>query len=72
MTSEEALELAISITGSMQALADHLGITKGAVSQWKLPGRRIPIKHCRDIEVLTEGKVRREDLRPDVFGTRAS
>lgn len=50
----------------MQALADHLGVTKGAVGQWKLDGRRIPAEHCPVIERLVNGGVRCEDLRPDV------
>jgi DNA-binding transcriptional regulator YdaS (Cro superfamily) len=50
----------------MQALAEKLGVTKGAVGQWKLPGRRVPAEHCPAIERLTEGAVRCEDLRPDV------
>lgn len=66
MTPEEAFEKAIAQIGSMQLLADHLGITKGAVSQWKLDGRRIPAEHCPLIERLTAGFVRCEDLRPDV------
>jgi DNA-binding transcriptional regulator YdaS (Cro superfamily) len=50
----------------MQALGEKLGVTKGAVGQWKLPGRRVPAEHCPAIERLTEGAVRCEDLRPDV------
>lgn len=60
------LNTVIAIVGSMQALAKHLGVTKGAVGQWKLPGRRVPAEHCPAIEKLVEGKVRCEDLRPDV------
>ena len=71
MTPEEALENAIFRAGSMQALADHLGVTKGAVSQWKLDGRQVPAKHCPAIEALTGGTSRREDLRPDLFATPA-
>jgi DNA-binding transcriptional regulator YdaS (Cro superfamily) len=66
MTSEEALDKASEIVGSMQALAVNLRVTKGAVGQWKLPGRRVPAEHCPAIERLTDGKVRCEDLRPDV------
>jgi DNA-binding transcriptional regulator YdaS (Cro superfamily) len=66
MTSEQALEKATEIVGSMQALAEKLGVTKGAVGQWKLPGRRIPAEHCPAIERLTDGAVRCELLRPDV------
>ena len=71
MTPEQALENAISKAGSMQALGDHLGVTKGAVGQWKLPGRQVPATHCRAIEVLTGGTSRCEDLRPDVFASQS-
>lgn len=66
MTAEEALDQASEIVGSMQALGEKLGVTKGAVGQWKLPGRRVPAEHCPAIERLTDGVVRCEDLRPDV------
>ncbi|WP_082577697.1 helix-turn-helix domain-containing protein [Massilia sp. Root1485] len=66
MTAEEALDQASEIVGSMQALGEKLGVTKGAVGQWKLPGRRVPAEHCPAIERLTSGVVRCEDLRPDV------
>ena len=66
MTPEEALEKAVTQVGSTQILADHLGVTKGAVSQWKLEGRRIPAEHCPLIERLTNGAVHCEELRPDV------
>lgn len=66
MTPEEALEKAIAKIGSMQVLADELGVTKGAVGQWKLPGRRVPAEHCPAIERLVSGEVTCEELRPDV------
>ena len=66
MTPEESLDKAVSIIGSMQALADELGVTKGAVGQWKMDGRRIPAEHCPAIERLAAGQVRCEHLRPDV------
>lgn len=66
MTSEEALSKAADIAGSMQALGEQLGVTKGAVGQWKLPGRQVPAEHCPAIERITGGVVRCEDLRPDV------
>mgnify|MGYP000606055625 CR=1 FL=1 len=56
----------ISCVGSMQALATALGLTRGAVFQWKLPGRKIPAEHCPAIERLTGGLVRCEQMRPDV------
>ena len=66
MTAEEALDQAAEIVGSMQTLGEKLGVTKGAVGQWKLPGRRVPAEHCPAIERLTSGAVRCEFLRPDV------
>jgi hypothetical protein len=70
MTPEEALDKAIAHPNikTMEGLGEKLGsgITKGAVSQWKLPGRRVPADHCPTIERLTNGEVRCEDLRPDV------
>jgi DNA-binding transcriptional regulator YdaS (Cro superfamily) len=66
MTPQEALDKAVEKLGSMRTLAEKLGVTKGAVSQWKLDGRRIPAEHCPTIEKLTSGEVRCEQLRPDV------
>ncbi len=66
MTIETALDRALAQIGTMQILATHLKVTKGAVGQWKLEGRRIPAEHCPVIERLTSGGVRCEELRPDV------
>lgn len=66
MTPNEALEKAISMIGSMQSLADHLGVTKGAVGQWKGDDRKVPAEHCPVIERLTSGVITCEQLRPDV------
>lgn len=65
-TEAAALDRAISILGSMQAMADALGVTKGAVSQWKLDGRKVPAPHCPEIEKLTGGEVRCEELNDEV------
>jgi DNA-binding transcriptional regulator YdaS (Cro superfamily) len=66
MTPEQALDKVVSKMGSMQVLADHLGVTKGAVGQWKLDGRKIPAEHCPVIERLVNREVVCEELRPDV------
>lgn len=66
ITQERALLRAIRLAGSMQAMAVALGITRGAVFQWKLPGRKVPANHCPAIEKLTGGEIRCEMLRPDV------
>jgi DNA-binding transcriptional regulator YdaS (Cro superfamily) len=53
---------------SLEGLGKELGgITKGAVSQWKLDGRSVPEKHCTAIERLTHGQVTRQELRPDDY-----
>lgn len=59
------IEIAAGIVGSYEALANQLGISKGAVHQWKSPDRKVPIEHCTRIEQITEGKVTRQMLRPD-------
>lgn len=62
----EPIDRAAEILGSQTALADLLGVSKGAVSQWKDVGRRVPAEYCPLIERATDGKVRCEELRPDV------
>lgn len=66
MNKKSPIDRAIRFLGSMQALATGLGITRAAVYQWKLPGRKVPVAHCPAIERLTAGSVRCEELRPDV------
>jgi len=63
---QEALQEAIEIVGSASALASGLGLTKGAISQWKDDGRQVPAEHCPGIEKLTHGAVPCERLRPDI------
>jgi DNA-binding transcriptional regulator YdaS (Cro superfamily) len=59
------IEIAAAEVGSYKALADILGVTKGAVHQWMSPDRRVPIEHCTPIEQATKGIVTRQMLRPD-------
>lgn len=61
-----ALERAARIVGSQVVLAGLLGVTKGAVHQWGLEGRRVPAEMCPLIERATRGQVRCEELRPDI------
>lgn len=60
------IDRAAEIVGSQKALAEVLGVTKGAVNQWKDEGRKVPAEHCPVIERVTNGAVRCEDLRPDM------
>lgn len=59
------IEMAAAYAGSYEALAQHLGVTKGAVHQWLSPKRKVPIEHCARIEAFTKGEVTRQMLRPD-------
>lgn len=50
------------------ALADKLGVTQGLISQWIKDKTKITAERAIQIETATEGKVARQDLRPDIFG----
>lgn len=50
--------------GGMSKLARHFGITDWAVSKWQKS--EVPAERCPEIEKLTNGKVKCEELRPDV------
>lgn len=65
----EALERAIEIAGSQSALADLLKCKVQVVNNWTRRG--VPIERCVDIERATGGKVKRAQLRPDIFGRAA-
>jgi DNA-binding transcriptional regulator YdaS (Cro superfamily) len=52
--------------GTLYRLATLLGIRETAVYQWR-SRTNIPIKHIRKIEQLSQGRITREMLRPDIF-----
>lgn len=65
------IDTAAKVVGSQAALAAALGVTRAAVGQWKGKdrkgkARKVPAEHCPVIERLTKGKVKCEQLRPDV------
>lgn len=51
---------------SQSEFAKALGVPPALISQWKTGDRQVPAERCPDIERLTDGLVRCEDLRPDV------
>lgn len=63
----DALEQVIEILGSQEALASCLKIRSPSISDWRKRGR-VPAERCLEIEKLTDSRVSRYDLRPDVFG----
>jgi hypothetical protein len=48
-------------------LAKSLGVTYKAVYAWFMRGGKIPAKHVKRIEELTEGRITREQIRPDLY-----
>lgn len=67
-TSSNPLDRACDALGSQQALAAALGIRSPSISEWRAKNR-VPAERCAEIERATGGAVKREELRPDVFGT---
>jgi DNA-binding transcriptional regulator YdaS (Cro superfamily) len=59
------MEKVINYFGTQKKLADILGVTQMAISQWKKRG--IPIKRCVQIEQLSNGKIKREEIWADIF-----
>jgi len=51
--------------GSLKNLAERLGLTPNAVVLWGQT--RVPIKYVRQIEELSDGRLTKEILRPDLF-----
>ena len=66
MNTCNSIKKACNEVGGITALSRGLGITPGAVHQWTIGYRRVPAERCPDIEELTNGVVRAEELRPDV------
>lgn len=51
------------IVGSQKALADKIGVVQSAVANWLRRGN-IPAEHCLAIEIATQRRVTRQQLRP--------
>lgn len=65
----DALQRAIDLAGGSQvALADMLKVEPGAVTNWKRRG--VPVAQAIAIEEALQGRITREELRPDVFRVR--
>ena len=69
--STPALKRAVEHVGSQKALADKLGVTQSVVWYWLEKSRHgCPAEHVLKIEEVTDGKVSRHDLRPDIWPLR--
>lgn len=67
----EFIKSAIEIAGSQKKLADACGVSQVAVSKW-FRGGDIRAEHAIAVEKATDGKVTREQLRPDIFRDSAA
>lgn len=66
-TPKTPIEVACDLMGSQAAMARILGVTPAMVNQLTKGHRPVPIEHCLAIESATNGKVKREELRPADF-----
>lgn len=60
-----ALERAIKLAGGPTKLAECLGISSQAISQWD----EAPVERVLDIERAVDAEVTRYELRPDFYPT---
>jgi DNA-binding transcriptional regulator YdaS (Cro superfamily) len=65
--SIRALEKAIAIFETQDLLAAALKIRSPSISGWK-KSKIVPYERCADIERVTDGRVTRAELRPDIWG----
>jgi DNA-binding transcriptional regulator YdaS (Cro superfamily) len=52
--------------GRSEALASHIGVSKGAISQWKTNG--VPVGHMKTVRDITGGAVTLEEMVPEPKG----
>jgi hypothetical protein len=53
--------------GTLDELSKMLGVRNTAVYNWMARGQ-IPLKHLRKLNDLSQGRLTKEILRPDIFG----
>lgn len=68
MTQINHLQRAIAIFGNQSRLADAIGYSQHAVWHACTKSRRVSPQMAIAIHKATKGKVRKEHLRPDIFG----
>ena len=69
MEKNKPLLKIVKEVGSVSELAKRIGVTQPCVSHWLSGIRKIPATKVKLLVELSNGKVREEDLRPDVFNT---
>lgn len=58
----KAKDRAVAAVGGVTRLAEKIGVTRSAVSQWD----QVPVERVADVERVTG--ISRYELRPDIFG----
>lgn len=53
--------------GSAKKLAELLGISRPYASNLMCGDRVVPVKYVKKLVELSEGEVKKKDLRPDVY-----
>ncbi len=61
-----SVQSVIEFFGGISSLAEQLGVTYQAIYRWK-ERNAIPPRRAIQIEQLTDGHFRREDLAPEFF-----
>lgn len=61
------LAKAIEIVGGVTHLASHIEVDQSCISVWLYTEEKIPAHHVHKIVIATDGEIRPEALRPDVF-----
>jgi len=57
--------------GSLKKLAEKMNVSYNCIYQWKARGQQIPLKNIAIIEELSQGKITREMMRPDIFNANS-
>jgi DNA-binding transcriptional regulator YdaS (Cro superfamily) len=61
------IQRAVALLGSQQKLADAIGLSQQGVSYLMKQAPRVTAEMAVAIERATEGEIRRQELRPDIF-----
>jgi DNA-binding transcriptional regulator YdaS (Cro superfamily) len=68
--SKKPLVSAIIEAGGITAFSKLIGVSHAVVSSWiHVLTKGIPAERCIEIENITKGEIKRQDLRPDVFSS---
>ena len=71
MSQANIFDLLVVHFGSLKKLAEKMGVSYNCVYQWKARGQQIPLKNIAIIEELSQGKITREMMLPDIFNANS-